>query len=207
MRIDCYVSTLLRLPERQRIARDVLAALSKESLRITVLDAGSPPDELRWLQDRFPVVQQPRDGSLHRRYLLAELLATTDYYLLCDDDCLPKTEYWLPRALALMRDRPLFGQIALRMEHCDWARDSQFADGEVVSVTVCGGMRLIRRGVRTAPFHVPLVWHPLDNDDWDWCQAMRASGVGVGSFEKIYCTHVGRDCSNLVQRDPRYESD
>ena len=201
MQIDCFVSTLDNTPNRIRWSQQTLEALTEDpALHITVVDAGSSPEHLAWCRQKgFSLVQQPKEGSLHRRFLLAEALAQSEYYLFSDNDVLPRTEYWLARGLDVLRRHPQFGLAVYRMVHCDFGFDHQFNDAEIKSITKGGGLSLIKRGCRTAPFTPPLVFNPSDADDAQYCRAIQKSGFLVGQFEQLYIEHIGRSESTCQQ--------
>lgn len=176
------------------MSRRVLKKLREEpGLRLTLMDAGSTPGQLAHFRESgFNLVPHPRAGSMHRRYLLAETLATSEYYFLVDDDCIPKTEGWLRLATDAMQSHPQFGILGLRKESCDYAYSHGFQDNEVRAVQGVGGFLLIRRGCRTSPFRVPIVVdHKLNRqNDWDYCQAVKDGGYQVGQLQKVYFEHL-----------------
>jgi hypothetical protein len=168
--------------------------LSKEqNLRVTLLDAGSDIDQLDWFREKgFTVVPQPREGSLFRRFLLAEVLAQSEFYLFGDNDCLPISENWLAQGLEVATRHPGFGYIVYRLEHSDFAFNHEFSDPEIRSITKGGGLGILRRACRTSDFRIPILPNPSNMDDAQYCDAMRKSGKGVGMFERLYVRHLGR---------------
>lgn len=192
------MSNLCLTPARgQWAVRTAEALLAQPALALTVLDAESDPTYLEWFHDReregkLSLVTMPREGSLFRRYLLAEALAESEYFLMCDNDMLPKTEGWLSRGLEVMRAHPQFGHVVYRMEHSDFSGDHAFEDQDVRSIAKGGGFNLIRRDARTAPFRVPFIFDPNNADDKCYCSAIRESGRLVGQFQRLYVEHIGR---------------
>lgn len=192
--IDCFVSTLDITPNRMEWSRQAIESFLKEpELNVTILDAGSPPEQLDWFAEKgVTVVPQPKKGSIFRRFLLAEALAQSELYILSDNDLIPYTQYWLAKMLEVGRSHPQFGYIVARMRHCDFSGDSGFEDADVRSIQKGGGLALVRRDARTAPFKVPFIYDPTNADDHCYCEAMRKSGKGVGMFTRIYMEHFGR---------------
>lgn len=192
--IDCFVSNLVLTPLRATWAQQTLQALLAEpALRVTLIDAGSDPQLAEPLWDtEAQVVRIQREGSLFRRYLVAEAMASSPIYLLVDNDILPRTEHWLAKGLDVMQRYAQFGHVVGRLEHTDFTSDNGAWHPDVRSIVKGGGLNFIRAGVRTAPFRVPLVFDPSNADDKQWCDAMRASGASVGQFEKIFVEHIGR---------------
>jgi len=198
--IDCFISTLDNTPNRKAWTRDVLTALSKEqNLRITLLDAGSDIDQLDWFREKgFTVVPHPREGSLFRRFLLAEVLAQSEFYLFGDNDCVPASENWLAAGLEVAAKHPGFGYIVYRLEHCDFPFNHEFRDGDLRSITKGGGLAIVRRAIRSSDFRIPVILNPANLDDAQYCEAIRKSGSSVGMFEKLYVRHLGRAESTQV---------
>lgn len=193
--IDCFVSTLDLSPNRIAWSRKTIEGFLEEpQLRITVLDAGSAPEQLEWFKaNGVNIISQPREGSIFRRFLLAESLAQSDPYILSDNDCFPKTQDWLAKGLQTARSQPQFGYIVYRMTHCDFACDTDYSNGDIRSIHKGGGIAIVRKDVRTAPFTVPPVYDPNNADDKCYCEAIRKSGKQVGMFEKLYMEHAGRE--------------
>lgn len=202
--VDCFVATLDLTPGRIDMSRRVLKKLREEpGLRLTLMDAGSTPGQLAHFRESgFNLVPHPKEGSAHRRYLLAEALATSHIYFLFDDDCIPKTEDWLFKALDAMENHSRFGLIGLRKETCDYAFTHGFQDSQVRCVQSVGGCMAIRRGVRTKTFRVPLALdHKLNrNNDSQYCQAIRESGSEIGQFEQVYFEHLDKGGQETVYR-------
>jgi hypothetical protein len=191
---DCFVSTLDISPNRIEWSRKTIEAYIQEpSLRLTILDAGSAPEQLAWFAKKgLTVIDNPREGSIFRRFLLAESLTQSDPFILSDNDCFPKAADWLVRGLDLAKARPQYGYIVYRMVHCDFARDTDYSDSEVRSIHKGGGIGIIRKGARTAAFEVPAIYNPSNADDKCYCDAIKKSGKQVGMFEKLYMEHAGR---------------
>ena len=193
--LDCFVATLDLTPGRIALSKQVLSGLSmQEGLKLTLLDAGSDPEQLKWFhKEGFNVIQHPREGSTHRRFLLPEILALSEYYLLLDDDCIPITQYWLAKSLAMARRHPQFGLLGLGRESGDYSYiNGTFYDNEVRTVQTVGGAMLVKRDVRTAPFEIPLyVDHKNSRgNDADYCKAIRDSGSAVGQLMKVRFKHL-----------------
>lgn len=192
--IDCFVSTCDITPNRIEWSRKTIEAyLAEPGLKVTILDAGSDPEQLSWFESKgLVVIHNPREGSIFRRFLIAELLATSDPYILSDNDCFPKTQDWLARGLATVNAHPQFGYVVYRMTHCDFASDCDYSNGEIRSIHKGGGIAFVRKGIRTATFNVPPQYDPNNADDRCYCEAIRKSGKQVGMFEKLYMEHAGR---------------
>ena len=199
--IDCFISTLDRTPNRKAWTRETLVKLSSEpDLRLTVLDAGSDVKQLAWFAENgFVVVPQPREGSLFRRFLLAEVLAQSEFYLMGDNDCLPTSEFWLQKGLDVAASHPGYGYIVYRLEHCDFPFDHQHSDADIRSIAKGGGLAVVRRACRKSDFRIPILFDPSNADDKQYCEAIRKSGLLVGMFEKLYVRHLGREESTVCQ--------
>lgn len=198
MKIDYILSSFDRTPNRIAWARTVLTELSKyPELNITLLDAGSTSEQLAWYRSQgFAVLEHPLDGSIHRRFLLAELMARSPYYFFADNDHIPTTQDWLPRALDVADNNPNYGYVLLRRDHCDFSYDHGHRNEDIMSITHGGGIAVVKKDCRTAPFRVPLVWSATDPDDRQYTAAIKKSGFGVGQLMKIYCRDLGRDESS-----------
>lgn len=212
MKIDCFLPTFDRTPNRIEWCRKTLTFLMNvPELQITLFDAGSKQEQLDWFKKQgLKVVEQPLDGSIHRRFLLAELFARSDYYIFADNDHVPVTENWLPRALEALEAHKQFGYVLLRRTHCDFSHDHQFIDNDIRSIGHGGGFGFIRRNCRDAakgPFRVPLLFNPNDPDDRQYTAAIKKSGLLVGQFEKIYALDQGHgESSAWWQCRPDIES-
>lgn len=192
--IDCFVSTLDLTPNRIEWSRKTIETyLAEPELKVTILDAGSTQDQLNWFESKgLTVIHNPREGSIFRRFLLAELLATTDPYILSDNDCFPKGQDWLVKGIEEVMAHPQFGYVVYRMTHCDFATATDYSTGGIRSIHKGGGIAIVRKGVRTATFNVPPQYDPNNADDKCYCLAIQRSGKQVGMFEKLYMEHAGR---------------
>lgn len=167
--------------------------MKETQLRITVLDAGSSPEQLEWFHSKgLVVIPQPREGSLFRRFLLAEAYAQSELYLFSDNDMVPKSEAWLSKGLEIMRAQPGLGYVVYRMTHCDFSSTGERHGLEVRGIHKGGGLAIVRRDCRTYPFRIPFVPDRDKLDDHHYCDAIRKSGYGVGQFENLYAEHCGR---------------
>lgn len=186
----------------------MLAELSKHpELNITLLDAGSHQSQLDWFRSMgFAVLEHPLDGSIHRRFLLAELIARSPYYFFADDDHLPYSENWLATALDVAERHPGYGYILLRRDHCDFTADHGHFDDDIISITHGGGIAVVKKDCRTAPFRVPLVWNANDPDDRQYTAAIKKSGFGVGQLRKVYCRDLGREESSAWHQIRGYDA-
>lgn len=194
MKIDAFVSTLDNTENRKLWSRQCIEALLAEpTLRVTVIDAGSPQDQLEWFQNKgVDVIHQPKEGSLFRRFLIAEAYAQSELYLFCDNDMIPKSDSWLSRGLEIMRSNPTFGYVVYRMTHTDFMNDNSFRTPDVRGIAKGGGWAIVRRDCRTHPFRIPFVPDLNNMDDFHYCTAIKKSGFGVGMFESLYVEHCGR---------------
>lgn len=192
--IDCFVSTCDLSPNRIEWSRKTIERyLAEPELNVTILDAGSSPEQLNWFESKgIRVIHNPREGSIYRRFLLAEMLSTTDPFILSDNDCFPKGQDWLTKGLETFLAQPQFGYVVYRMLHCDFARDCDYSTGDIRSIHKGGGIAFIRKGIRKATFNVPPQYDPNNADDKCYCEAIRKSGKQVGMFEKLYMEHAGR---------------
>lgn len=198
--IDCFLSALDRNPARIEFCRKTVAAMLQEpNIRLTMLDAGSDLEQLTWFERQgLNFVTHETKGSAHRRYELAENLATSDYFLLGDNDCVPISDNWLARALDVAKRHPQFGQFLFRLSNTDFFHHN-FNDPEVRSVMWGGGLRLIKRGCRTAPFDWTMA------DDKAYCAAIRASGYINGMFNGLHVEHLGTQVSCFHNEKSIYE--
>lgn len=200
MKLDCFISEFNRTPNRIAWAHEQLDFLLKvPELQITAIDAGSTPEELAYLKERVKVIEQPLDGSIHRRFLIAELFARSPIYIFADNDCIPKTSNWLAKALDVMDSHPQFGMAGLRMETCDPSHDHNFYDEEIRSVAWYIAFSFIHKDARDpakGKFRVPLIFDPLNPDDRQYCAAVQKSGKLTGVFNKIYMTNLGNSESS-----------
>ena len=206
MLIDCFISTLDLTPNRIEWSRETIVAFLKEpSLRIVVIDAGSSQEQLEWFHQKgLTVVPQPYDGSVHRRFLLAEALAQSEFFIFADNDVVPITENWLSAGLEVMRTHPKFGWLCYRLENTDFSSDNGFEDSDVRTVRWGGGCAIIRRDARTHPFTVPFVFDPNNADDRSYCEAIRRSGWMVGQLLRQYVRHIGRSESSAWGRSDHF---
>ncbi len=213
MRIDLFTSTYVQTSSREAMSKRCLKNYQAEPvLDVTVFDAGSTPQYLEWLKaEGFRVVSQPQPGSLHRRFLLAEVYARSEIYLFSDDDILPLTPNWLGSGLEIMRSHPGFGMLVTKTDPGEWAYDHGFIDKEVKSIIKGGGLFFIRRDIRTAPYRVPWIFNPNSADDWEYCEAIKKSGLGLGMFQNIRVEHLGRAESTIpgypLRRDDGNDKD
>lgn len=192
--IDCFVSTCDLSPNRIEWSRKTIERyLAEPELNVTILDAGSTQDQLTWFESKgIRVIHNPREGSIYRRFLLAEKLAETDLFILSDNDCFPRGADWLTKGIEIAQSHPQYGYIVYRMVHCDFARDCDYSNGQVISIHKGGGIGFIRKNARTASFTVPVKYDPNNADDKCYCLAIQHSGKKVGMFEKLYMEHAGR---------------
>lgn len=195
MKIDCFISEFNRTPNRIAWAHEQLEFLLQvPELQITAIDAGSLPEEVAYLKERVKVIEQPLDGSIHRRFLIAELFVHSPIYIFTDNDHIPVTNNWLAKALNAMESHRQFGYCLLRNPNCDFGHDNQFIDKDVRSIIHGGGFGFLRKDVRDpakGKFFVPLMFDPLNPDDRQYTAAIKASGTLVGQFEQVYCKNLG----------------
>ena len=202
MKFYIFVSTVDITPNRIAWCRETLEAFSAEpALSITVIDAGSAPEQRLWFSCKgLKVVEQPFEGSVHRRFLLAEALAQSEYFLVSDNDILPTREGWLSAGLEIMRRHPKLGWCCYRLENTDFEHDHQYQDTDIRSIAWGGGLSIIKRDARQHPFTVPLVFNPQSADDKEYCAAIRRSGYGVAMFQNLYVKHIGQSESSAWGR-------
>ena len=195
--IDCFIATLDLTKERIQAARHVISKIQESNnVRITIMDAGSQPEQLEWFQGQgLTDVPNPREGSTHRRFLLPEVLTLSEYYFLFDDDCMPLTEDWAAVGFEVAQDHTQFCLICLHKEIGDYSTSGLFQDTTVRDVDVVGGAMIVKRGARTAEFKIPsYVDHKLNRmNDAQYSKAIRDSGMLVGQLEGVYFQHLDKD--------------
>ena len=167
----------------------------REAGPVVVLDAGAP--EVTWSTLRglgylagrdFHVVHLPIDDSQRQRHVVAHQLAVTfkaDYYAATDDDIVPRPEFSLATAFALMDLDPSFALVCALLRSCDVphvvagtvpGQESQ----PIAECGAAGGLRLWRSDVALSrPPPDPSAPRSYDRP---LCQAVRDVGRKVGYF-------------------------
>lgn len=206
---DLFISTLDITPNRIKWSRETIVNYSKHpNLRITIIDAGSCPEQLEWFKENnLFVVPQPYEGSTYRRFLIAEAYARTDPFLFSDNDIIPIESDWLVEGLETMRRHPRFGWLCYRLERTDFSYDNGFKDNEVWSVHYGGGLAIIRRDARQIPFTVPAVFNENRADDRTYVDAIKRSGWDAGLLLKLHVKHIGNNESSSWGRSDHFFKD
>jgi len=139
------------------------------------------------------------------RRIIADQEAKSDIYICADDDCLPESEPFIQKALAIMGRHPDYGILSLwpSNEHIHpWTPPDEekpllvsgvaHHDTEVMEHVSVGGIRFCRKGVMGE-------WPALEGRGYDGthCMALRKAGYRAGYFLDILMTHVGKSYSTV----------
>lgn len=136
------------------------------------------------------------------RYLECERLATSDIYLLSDDDIIPGTPSTLKNLVTLMEKHPEISQLGLslrkdlrREEMGEWIKGDIGED--IWEVDHVGGIMAIRRGTIKDNGERPS--YPYgDGDDRIMGRVAREGGYKVGIANKLWFHHLGAGFSTLI---------
>jgi len=125
----------------------------------------------------------------------AEATATTDPYIIADDDCLPLQDDFCERGLEIMGRHAEFAILGLRpitsTLHA-WTPENYvpYVDDEVEEHVSVGGVCFVRQGIK-----MPI----SDSNRYDRIMAdsIRESGKRVGFFKHLTLNHLGHNFSTL----------
>lgn len=213
---DVFVTVGAAHPYRIGAAIQTLTAWSGEAragrCRIIVQDVGAASclwawcDELGILRDVEQTIRYPTADSQRLRHQWAHEAATTDWYVLADDDCVldrwleptephdpPWVEY-VARLFATIDNLAMFAPL-LR----PGPPPVPHPDGTVRPAPAVGGIRFCRRGFLPNPLppHNPAVGGGYDPT---LGRAVREQGNTVGWTHRLRATHLGHGWSTTWSR-------
>ena len=198
--MDCFISTYVTNEARLLMAKQTVTCMaSKPFLQVTVIDAGSNDEFIDWVEQITNVTLDTISNyqSQFYRYLVAEELSRSDYYILTDDDILPIGESWFQDANKIIMNHAQFGYFTLNVSYDgverDCTGDRSFDDGEVVGATGIGGLRFIKKLDHYS--EVDMASFDKHDDVW-YCERMRKSGYSTGVMKNVKAFHLG--ASNSV---------
>jgi len=170
--IDVFYCTMPRDELRAAISKPCLLmwqAMCNESLHIIIPLQGMSGREF----------QQWRRNA-------AEELASTDFYILADDDCMPLGNNFLERCEAIMRKYPEYAVLGTE-DYC-----APYGPEEIYETSTAGGINVIRKGIIEVP--------RFNGETWDGTmqgQQIRAKGYKVGRMRDVRRNHYGDGLSTV----------
>lgn len=185
--IDCIITTTSKHQHR----RDYLFPLVKESLKL----AGFNPSVLV-------------DYSAANRYQAAEGIASSDFYILTDDDCIVNNPHDIWRAIILMQEFPKIGILGFAWkrgltseELGSWYIGNVEMDNGVFNPILfemdhVGGFKIIRKGVIDFDKIDKPDYKPT-GDDMVICKAIRDAGFKVCLAPDFVFSHLGEGKSTI----------
>lgn len=196
--IDVFISTCAEEPVRAGMAQATFARWAQErDANVKILQFGNPKAAIRGYERKVVHVGRlstpgPFDSSERERRVYAEEFATSDIYVLADDDILPLQKDFIASALAIMAENPTFGKICLYTipDHPQHERTpGNMLNPEVFQVHGGGGVRFIRKGIVKR-------WEPIDKKkgegyDAPHCREFYRNGFKVGYFKNLTALHLG----------------
>ncbi len=130
------------------------------------------------------------DNFQKERRVVAQKLASSDIYILTDDDCMPIGPDFIARGLAVMQSHPEFGILAamnVMNKNDTMPYTGKFIDEDVWECHAVGGVRFCRKGIIKE-------WPELvDPGSYD-CQhqeALEKAGYKAGYLRKVLMNHLG----------------
>jgi hypothetical protein len=167
----------------------------------------------RWAMesDKVGIITCPKGNELafqRERRIAADEQATSDIYILADDDCLLGDPYpHLKPAVDIMQRHPEFAILSwlgVNFNIVPWTPPDEetkylvggthYTDDEVMEHVNCGGIRLCRKGAMKE-------WPPMDDGvktyDMIHCRELRRQGWRSGYFQKLRMLHLGKNYSML----------
>jgi hypothetical protein len=193
--IDVFFCSCARNGLRSKIASACYSIL-QEQLGLRPWLLRTPHAALRNSQHRHTIECEDSDFQVLRRSTAAAL-ATTDLYLIMDDDCVAVEKNWLENGAELLLDYPEFAALSLRPINCNivaWTPEgyTPFVDEEVMEHVSVGGMTFMRKGV----IHE---WPAANGRGYDRILAdyIRSQGKRVGHLRQITQMHIGEGFSTV----------
>lgn len=193
---DIIVTTYNRLPYFKRTLHAIFVR-TKSPFQLYLIDDGSTEGNARFILDNAYrtngiVLKADRRGISHN-VLLASQLATTDIFVLTDDDvlCPDIDPDWLSRGLSLMEKYPNLAAMALNDSSCEFDDRRHVIDdsGDVVYCGRLGAQFLfLRRDIVVK--YAPQIKYP--KPICSLVELMRSGGYDVGYTKDIYCWHFGK---------------
>lgn len=165
--------------------------------RIIVVDNNSAAEMRQFLKDNaalFAHLILNDENYFTAAFQRGIACATSDPYILCDPDILvPRMDgaCWLERLLALHRQHPEMGMIALNLDPSNkpaklpdvYIGEKQPYNDEIMLCNVGTVMQLISRRYFDGRYQT----------DWEACEEIRNNGGKVGFARKIVAYHLGWD--------------
>jgi len=164
--------------------------MTKDELRAAI----AKPCLLMWQQmcyETLHIVIPPQSMSGREfqqwRRKAAEEMASGEFYILADDDCMPLGNRFLERCEALMQKYPEYAILGTE-DYC-----APYGPDEIYETTTAGGINVIRKGIIEVPEY-------REGVTWDGSaqgQQIRAKGYKVGRMRDVRRNHYGDGLSTV----------
>ena len=161
--------------------------MPRDELRAAI----AKPCLLMWQQICDPRIIIPPQGMSGREFQqwrrkAAEEQASTEFYVLADDDCMPLGKRFLERCEALMRKYPEYAILGTE-DYC-----APYGADEIYETTTAGGINVVRKGILEVPEYNDITW-----DGTAQGQQIRAKGYKVGRMRDVRRNHYGDGLSTV----------